>query len=102
VKLILFTILAFAGTFAQAQQAPDEEEDLMGPNSYHGLMMRLHSDVDTARETLIADLKKSEEEYRDFDEDVFTKILLDEKKLNAALWHLHNPEDMGEPNPYEK
>jgi hypothetical protein len=57
-KVILITLLAFAGSFAYA----DNEENPMGPNSYNGLIMRLHDAVDTARETLISDLKKSEEE----------------------------------------
>jgi hypothetical protein len=96
-KLIQITLLAFAGNWAQA----DDADDVMGPNSYHGMINRFHSELDTARATLISNLKKSEEEYNDFDKDTFKKLLLDEQKFNAAMWRLHNPEDTG-PNPYEK
>jgi hypothetical protein len=96
-KLILITLLAFAGSFAYA----DDEEDPMGPNSYNGLMTRLHVQVFAARTKLISDLNKSAEAL-DMDEDLFKEILRDEKKFNAAIWDLHNPEHLGVPNPYTK
>jgi len=103
-KLILFTLLAFAGSCA-AQQAPDDN-DQMGPNSYAGVIGRLHGYVQVAREALLADLQKpyndADTVAPDFDEDLFKKIILDEQKFNAALWNLQHPEyDPKEINPYE-
>jgi hypothetical protein len=99
-KLILITLLAFAGSFAHA----DDEEDPTGPNSYAGTMARLHGYVERARDALLADLQKpyndADPVAPDFDEDLFKKIILDEQKFNDALWHLQNPEDPG-PSPFE-
>jgi hypothetical protein len=102
-KLIPITLLAFAGSFAHAQDPSpsDDDYDGWGPTSYHALMMHLHQYVWDARAILSSDLKKSEESA-DFDDQIFAKIVLDEKKLNAAIWHLQHPEDIpGEKNPYE-
>jgi hypothetical protein len=94
-KAILITLLAFAGSL----HAQDADGDEMGPHSYNGAMTRFHVAVFAARSALIADLNKSADAV-DMDEDLFKKILDDEQKFNAAIWRLHNPEDM-EPNPYE-
>jgi hypothetical protein len=101
-KLILITLLAFAGSLSAYADEPqsDPDYDGWGPNSYHGFMMKLHGYVDAAREVLTSDLNNSSD-AGDFDEDLFNKILIDEQKLNAAIWHLQHPEDTGEINPYE-
>jgi hypothetical protein len=91
-KLVLFTLLAFAGSFAHA----DDDDNPMGPNSYAGLMARLHGYVNRARDVVISDLNKSSL-ARDFDEALQKKILLDEKRFNHAIWHLNNPEDPSSP-----
>ena len=99
-KLILITLLAFAGSFTHAQY-PSPSDDGWGPTSYHALIMHLHQYAWDARATLLSDLKKSEESA-DFDDQIFARIVFDEKKLNAAIWHLQHPEDIpGEQNPYE-
>ena len=76
----------------------------MGPNSYAGYMARLHGYVETARDTLLADLQKpyndADPVAPDFDKDLFKKIILDEQKFNVALWNLQHPEVApGEANP---
>jgi hypothetical protein len=97
-KLILIPLLAFAGSCAA------QDDDPMGPNSYAGVIGRLHGYVQEARATLLADLQKEDTDTEtvspDFDRDLFKKIITDEQKFNAALWRLQNPEDLG-PNPYE-
>jgi hypothetical protein len=50
--------------------------------------------VNIARETLIADLNKSEEDA-DEDDNLLNKILLDEQNLNAAIQQLNNFQETG-------
>jgi hypothetical protein len=72
----------------------------MGPNSYNGTMTRNHIAVFAAHTQLIDDLNKSADMVDMDNDELFKKILDDEQKFNAAMWRLHNPEDLG-PNPYE-
>jgi hypothetical protein len=77
-SLIATTLLVILAVSAQAQV-----------QAYHATNARLHDVVDKARETLVTDLKQSEENA-DSDDSLFNKILLDEQKFNTAIQHLHN------------